>query len=829
MNVTGPSAALSGAPITGTTNESNCTSCHSGTFITSGNSNLNKIFLNGNFHNNGYIPDSTYTISLSFKQAGISKYGFQVTCLSSTTFAPVGTMGTNSSSRIQKLTATVGGNTRQYIEHTQTGTDTVKKDSARWVFTWKAPSSNVGKVKFHVAVMATNSNGSDNGDIVYGKSFEISPSSFLTVADAYSVDSVVCANNNAQMTGKGTSNPTSYSWKFTNAIPLASTQQNPVVKFTTPGTQLAILTTKNAYGASFPDTLKVTVKPSPSAVIGNGSSGTICKGDSILLSANTAGGITYLWSPNNKTTRTFFAKDTGIYNVKVSSSSNGCSVTSNNYKLNWYPKPTINLIKTLTKDTFCDQINETFTASGTNADTIEWYANGLLFTKTKGLSLSFNSSVNSDIFAIAKSLTNCRSLPSNIFKLRVVKKIYPSNFISNKTTSNLDLKWTKTIGIDSVQFSLNNILFKRVKNDTAIALTSLTPSTFYNITIRSFQKGVCPFSDTTISIRTNNCSNIIYNIGINTRLCKGDALNAFVKNLPKSKVSVSFNNQAFSTDTSFSFIPTKSDSLQILILDSLSLSCPPIKEKPAYLVDTFLKDNGIYNFNVSSCQNQYKYRINPLYQKYEFYRNKAIVASGISNEFDYTGLISGDQLSVKVFNNTCAKTIGLVGFTLLPPAVATYTLSRNWKTYTFLPNDTNNVNYAWYINDTFISSAKILVKDMSNYNNKTAVVSLSSSNFQTCKDSSAQSINFPNFLKVADITNYQLNIYPNPFDEQLQITTNLSHYNLTIYDNLGRTVLNFNDLNASQSLNTSGWEKGLYHVVLSNDNLKLDRILIKVQ
>ena len=40
------------------------------------------LVLNGNFQGGGYIPDSTYTMSLSFKQAGIARYGFQITSIS---------------------------------------------------------------------------------------------------------------------------------------------------------------------------------------------------------------------------------------------------------------------------------------------------------------------------------------------------------------------------------------------------------------------------------------------------------------------------------------------------------------------------------------------------------------------------------------------------------------------------------------------------------------------------------------------------------------------------------------------------------------------------
>jgi hypothetical protein len=139
------------------------------------------------------------------------------------------------------------------------------------------------------------------------------------------------------------------------------------------------------------------------------------------------------------------------------------------------------------------------------------------------------------------------------------------------------------------------------------------------------------------------------------------------------------------------------------------------------------------------------------------------------------------------------------------------------------------LNYKWYINDTLKSTNKFFVKDMSAYNNKTAVIALATNNFQTCTDSTFQTVNFPNFLKVADLSNYQLNIYPNPFNEQLEINTNLENYQLMVLDNLGRILLNLSNLNNNQTIDASAWSKGLYHIVLSNEYLTLDRKLVKVQ
>jgi len=296
QNNSGPGGGFSNAPSDG-----NCTSCHGGSIVTSGTI-IDKILLKTNFTGNGYIPDSTYTMELTFKKSSTTEFGFQITALNSSNNKPAGTLSLISgATREQKNTRTVSSDTREYIGHTSTGTSTVATDSTRWTFKWKAPNSNVGKIKFYAVVMATNNNGNnDAGDIVHAKVFEFDLSTLMPVADATCSNLNTCTNYFPTILGSGTNSPTSYSWKFTGASPTTSTDQNPTVKFTSAGIQYAILTVTNGKGKSAPDSLKFTVNTSPIASITNGTSGSICKGDSLLLIGNTASNITYKWNPNNK-------------------------------------------------------------------------------------------------------------------------------------------------------------------------------------------------------------------------------------------------------------------------------------------------------------------------------------------------------------------------------------------------------------------------------------------------------------------------------------------------------------------------------------------------
>ncbi len=808
-NANSPGAGYSNAPSDG-----NCTSCHGGSIITSSNAQLNKILLKTNFPGNGYVPDSTYTMELSYKQTSISKFGMQLTVLTSSTNKPIGTLSIPSgATRVQRHTRTVGTDTREYIAHTSTGTASVATDSTRWVFTWKAPRNFSGKIKFHLVVMATNNNSNNAGDVVYGKTFEYGLSSLMPLADAKSNDTLTCTNYFPNITGAGTNSPSSYSWKFTGATPATSVDQNPSVKFTSTGTQWAILTVKNTLGTSAPDSLKFLVSPSPLASISNGASASVCAGDSLLLLGNTASNITYKWNPNGKTTKNIFVKDSGIYSIKTTSTLNSCSATSNNFKLNVNAKPTLTVAKTFVADTFCNTFSDVLTAIGTDIDSTLWYENGILKARIKGLTYNYSTSNTAQIYAVGKSIAKCLSINSNNIKIVINKRLFPSNIITSKTTSTINLAWTKVNGITNYKYKVNGGSFLNTTSDSTIKINGLSSSTTYNVTIRSNQKTPCSFSDTTFAIKTNACSNLLYNIVSPARICKGSDLTLQVKQLYKAKYSIAFNNGSYKKDTIFTFTPTNRDSISISIIDSLSPTCPAISEKIGFLLDTLPIDPAL-SVNVFSCKNSYLFVMSNVYNTYEFYKNGNLVNSGNNNTFLYTNLISNDQLLAKGIVNSCIRSKSSK-FTLNLPSSAAFNYTRNWKIYTLAATDNTNTVYKWYANNVLIGTTSPLVIDFSPYISSNASVSLATTNFQTCTDSTNQVIAVPNFTFLNTLHTNQTQIFPNPFSDFLTIKTDLENYEIQVTDMTGKLILS--DVNAI-SLNTQALASGIYLIRMKQNN-----------
>lgn len=165
-NAGGPPNGVTGAP-----GQNNCTQCHSGNAVNSGN---------GSFAISGpdtYVPGQTYPITVTLQDPGQVRWGFEFTPLAN------GTLQATDAARTQ--TSTAGGN--RYIKHTATGTnDNTADGPVSWTFDWTAPSGDVGPITFYAAGNAANSNGSTGGDFIYTTSFTTQAATSMPEASAQS-------------------------------------------------------------------------------------------------------------------------------------------------------------------------------------------------------------------------------------------------------------------------------------------------------------------------------------------------------------------------------------------------------------------------------------------------------------------------------------------------------------------------------------------------------------------------------------------------------------------------------------------------------------------
>jgi PKD repeat protein len=108
-----------------------------------------------------------------------------------------------------------------------------------------------------------------------------------------------CQNTSVQYSDQSQNTPTSWQWSFPGGNPSSSTQQNPNIQYSLPGTYSVTLITGNAAG--YDTIIKsnfITIHPSPIASISAGGSTNLCQGQFVVLSANQQPGQSYQWRRN---------------------------------------------------------------------------------------------------------------------------------------------------------------------------------------------------------------------------------------------------------------------------------------------------------------------------------------------------------------------------------------------------------------------------------------------------------------------------------------------------------------------------------------------------
>lgn len=169
----GPSS--SGAPPahTGAPDEKTCATvgCHDDNGINEGTAKVG--FSIGSANN--YVPKKTYPITISIADFEINRFGFQAVAISELTGKSLGTFIITDPERTQ-LANTNEFPDREYITYGFGGTDAVNPGHGEWKFNWKAPSQNLGPVRFYVSAVSANDNENDKGDFVYTSSWSINDS-----------------------------------------------------------------------------------------------------------------------------------------------------------------------------------------------------------------------------------------------------------------------------------------------------------------------------------------------------------------------------------------------------------------------------------------------------------------------------------------------------------------------------------------------------------------------------------------------------------------------------------------------------------------------------
>ncbi len=191
----------------------------------------------------------------------------------------------------------------------------------------------------------------------------------------------------APTTGTGT--PYTYLWYY-NGLPAGTPNTNSTYTATAAGSYYVVVSSASTGCTSQSATTTVTVGAGPSASITPSGPQGLCAGDSLVLTSNTAPGLTYDWLKNGTsigvTTPTLTVKNSaptgaGTYTVKVTIASqptcSSTTSTSGATVVTINPLPTVTISNGTAPTTFCAGGNVNLTASSSSATSYQWYNNSV--------------------------------------------------------------------------------------------------------------------------------------------------------------------------------------------------------------------------------------------------------------------------------------------------------------------------------------------------------------------------------------------------------------------------------------------------------------------
>jgi PKD repeat protein len=824
-----PPAANAGDPGNG-----NCTSCHGGSAITSGTA-WSSIALTG-LPTNGYIPSTTYTLTINGNSASTSKNGFQLTSLNSSN-AMAGTIASGTG------TSTQTNSGKTYIS--QSGSN-----SGTWSFNWTAPISGTGTVTFYTAFNGSNSNSNTVGDLIYLKTFTINQATTnLPTAVITPSKTTICLGDTLYLIGSGINNPTTFNWQFLNYNPTTASGQNVYLVYTTTGSKTIRLTTANADGSSPQASLNVNVVAKPTASITAPNGLSICNNDSITLQANTGAGLQYLWTPGNFTTSSIKVADSLNYRVKVTNS-NGCFAFSS------FVKPVKNNIPQSvlisSKDTICsnDSVIFDLTGSGFSSlyfvnDTLTYQGSGYVFKRNK-----------SGVYKITPEITQngcTNKLPNKYISVQE-QATAPTVLCGNSTSSSIQFTWLPVAGFVNYEISTNSgnsWVNANGANQLSHTVTGLLPNSTVTILVRAKSIGPCgagiPGTKTCVN---NGCNPIFVYFNYNKNLC----INSLNSNNPSTIELTNISNpnyliqyefestlSTFNRNTLITFNAKNGNNvIRIKIKDSTDNVCPivdstivikgntsPVKPNlvPDKLVPTYCQGEAIDARTAKGANSH-------LFKYYQIIPTRKLLYTGSSDFINFVNLFTVNATnSVKAIVtdtvSNCSDSSNEVTITIYPNPIANFSfeyfktdsnnVNKNKVVFTNLSSDT--ISSLWLFGDANNSSS--LLKNTSFIYNKSGnyTVKLITKNKNNCTDTSSKQIVITNTSVETLLTNSMVKVYPNPAKDviTIEVSEMINYGILTLVDLTGKQVYK-SLLNKQNIVPISELNNGIYLVKIEFDN-----------
>jgi hypothetical protein len=613
----------------------------------------------------------------------------------------------------------------------------------------------------------TGSNGSCNGTKTISIVVNPSPTVIAT-----SGSSSICAGGTTNLSATGA---TTYTWNPGNFVgAVFSVTPSITTNYTVVGT--------NASGCVNTKTVSVTVNNAPTISV-NANPATICSGESSTLTAS--GASSYTWSVGGSgASKTVTPLSTAIYTV--SGTSSGC-VGNATVVVNVNPTPTVSV----NDQTICPGGTATITASGAN--TYLW-DNG-----STSASIVDSPSANT-IYTVTGTSLGCSDTKT--------VSVTIGGFISLNITpspANICVGGSVTLvasGASSYTWNTGDV-------NSAI---SVTPNTTTDYTVNG-SNGSCTGSQT-VTVFVNPNPTLVTTVSSST-ICVGGTNSLSVSGAN----SYTWNPGNF-VGSSYSVNPSSTTTYTVVgadvngCLDS-KINTVTVDQLPTAALagtsQTLCATSTTLNGNVQTTGTGV----------WSLVSGAGTIASPNQANSTVTGLSVGNNIfQWTISNGVCppsSSTVSIVGNNS-PTVTASSNASIICAGSTATLTASGATTYSWNTGDL---TPSIVVNP-----SVTTTYSVVGDVASVCPSSATVNQPVDPCLSINGISygNYNITVYPNPFSDDLTVSTN-EPVNVQFFNTIGQLVIEKN-INKTDVINTGGFAKGIYHVVITGaSNTKTFKVI----
>ena len=629
--------------------------------------------------------------------------------------------------------------------------------SGAGTYTW-----NTGFVGTNLLITpTTTTNYTVTGNNVAGcagtKTIQVSVASNPTVAAA---NRTICAGSSTVLTASGA---TSYTWNTGATTSSISVSPTVTTNYTVVGA--------NASGCVNTKTVSVTVNSAPTINL-SANPTTICSGKSSTLTAS--GASSYTWSVGGSGSSKVVAPiSTSVYTVTGTSS--GC-VGNATVAVNVNPTPTVSV----NDQTICPGGTATITASG---------ANTYLWDNGSTASSIVDSPGANTVYTVTGNSLGC----SNTKTVSVTI----GGFISLNITpspANICLGGSITLvasGASSYTWNTGDI-------SSAI---SVTPGTTTDYTVYG-SNGSCTGSQT-VSVFVNPNPTLVTTASSST-ICVGNTTSLSVSGAN----SYTWNPGNF-VGSSYSVNPLSTTGYTVVGID---VNGCVATQTSAVIVDQ-LPTSAIAGSSQTLCATTVNLSGNVAgvgTGLWTLVSGSGTITSPNQPNSAVVGLSIGNNiLQWTISNGACvpsSSTVSLVG-NVSPTVVASSNASVICAGSTATLTASGATTYSWNTGET---TASVVISP-----SVTTTYSVVGDAASVCP--STATVNQPvdpcSGINGIGSNSYNIAVYPNPFNEDITVSTNEA-INVQFFNTLGQLVIEKN-IGKTDIINTQGFAKGIYHVVIT--------------